>query len=209
MDQTCYTRHRPPPGFRKSRAKPKYSLPRQAIPGAGALGRVEVLGVAVGEVHRSDQVMRITKTSERPVPRGAEIRLVDAGRALRFLIKRRVSLTTWKCNGSMNGRGATVSATTANRRILSMSMCPHCGGELSPPSKIPWWKYDAPRTNLGCGTLLLIGIVVAIFSPRDTSSVERVGQQVQALQEKIDGLAKAIDKISPPAPPVTPPAKIP
>jgi hypothetical protein len=86
-----------------------------------------------------------------------------------------------------------------------MFMCPHCGKELDvrprpPRPPVSWWKYDpGPTANLGCGTLILIAIVVAMFSSRNTESVARLEQQVRALQEKIDGLGKGIEKLSPPA----------
>jgi hypothetical protein len=48
-----------------------------------------------------------------------------------------------------------------------VSFCPHCGKSVDVPRpKVPWWKYqpEGPTVGLGCGTLLLIGLVVAIFS---------------------------------------------
>jgi hypothetical protein len=83
-----------------------------------------------------------------------------------------------------------------------MFACPHCGKALdvSPRPRASWWKYDAgPTANLGCGTLILIAVIVAMVSSRSTESVARLEQQVQALQEKIDGLGKGIEKLSPPA----------
>lgn len=82
-----------------------------------------------------------------------------------------------------------------------MVECPHCGKALgeSPRRKIPWWRYDpGPSANLGCGTLIIIAIIVAIFSSRNTESAVRLEQEVRAFQEKIDGLSKGIEKLLPP-----------
>ena len=83
-----------------------------------------------------------------------------------------------------------------------MAVCPHCGKELdmSPRRQVPWWKYDpGPRANLGCGTLILIAIIVAMFSSRSSESVARLEQEVRTLQDKIDGLGHGIEKLLPPA----------
>jgi hypothetical protein len=62
----------------------------------------------------------------------------------------------------------------------------------------PWWRYDpGPTANLGCGTFILIAIIVAMFSSRDSESVTRLERQVRILQEKIDGLSRGIEKLSP------------
>jgi hypothetical protein len=71
---------------------------------------------------------------------------------------------------------------------------------MSPRRQVPWWKYDpGPTANLGCGTLILIAIIVAMFSSRSTESVARLEQEVRKLQEKIDGLGQGIEKLLPPA----------
>jgi hypothetical protein len=80
-----------------------------------------------------------------------------------------------------------------------MFVCPHCGKELdvSPRPQVPWWKYDpGPTANLGCGTLILIVIIVGIFSSRDTQSVARVEREVQSLREKVDLIGDAVAKIA-------------
>jgi hypothetical protein len=86
--------------------------------------------------------------------------------------------------------------------MSSMAVCPHCGKTLdvNPRRQVPWWKYDpGPTANLGCGTLILIAIIVAMFSSRSTESVARLEQEVRTLQEKIDGLGRGIEKLLPPA----------
>src|SRR5208337_3666659 len=71
----------------------------------------------------------------------------------------------------------------ATWRMSSMFVCPHCGKELDvspqhPRPPVPWWKYDpGPRANLGCGTLILIAIVVAAASSRNTEPVARLEQE--------------------------------
>jgi hypothetical protein len=47
--------------------------------------------------------------------------------------------------------------------------------------------------------LFVIAIIVAVFSSRNTESVDRLEQEVRALHEKIDGLGTVIEKLSPPA----------
>ncbi len=82
-----------------------------------------------------------------------------------------------------------------------MPVCPHCGNklELTPLRQVPWWKYDpGPKTNLGCGTLILIAILVAMFSSGNSESVARLEQQIRALEQKVDGLGKGIEKLLPP-----------
>jgi hypothetical protein len=86
--------------------------------------------------------------------------------------------------------------------MSSMFLCPHCGKEIevSPRRKVPWWKYDpGPAARLGCGTLILIAGIVAVFSARNTEPVERLEQEVRALHEKLDGLGKVTEKLLPPA----------
>jgi hypothetical protein len=86
--------------------------------------------------------------------------------------------------------------------MSSMFVCPHCGKELdvSPRREVPWWKYDpGPTARLGCGTLILIAGIVAVFSSRNSESEARLEQEVRALHEKIDGLGTAIEKLVPPA----------
>jgi hypothetical protein len=83
-----------------------------------------------------------------------------------------------------------------------MFKCPHCGKELdlSLRREVPWWRYDpGPTARLGCGTLILIAAIVAVFSSRNTESVERLEQEVRALHEKIDGLDRKLERLSPPS----------
>ena len=75
-----------------------------------------------------------------------------------------------------------------------MFPCPHCGKtiEVGPPAKVPWWKYDpgGARASLGCGTLILIAIIVAIFSrgADETDAIRALRKDIQALEQKIDNI---------------------
>ena len=75
-----------------------------------------------------------------------------------------------------------------------MVPCPHCGKpiEVGPRAEVGWWKYDPGGTpvSLGCGTLLLIAIIVIIFSGggSDGEALEALEQHMQVLEDKIDNL---------------------
>ncbi len=75
-----------------------------------------------------------------------------------------------------------------------MFACPHCGKAINvgPPADVPWYKYDPgpSRVSLGCGTLILIAIIVAMFSRGDDESneIRALQRQVQSLEQKIDKL---------------------
>lgn len=74
-----------------------------------------------------------------------------------------------------------------------MSICPHCGkAHAAPRENVPWWKYDpgGPTVGLGCGTVLLIGIVAAIFSRGGLNDLE---QQVRDLNKEVQAMSDAID----------------
>lgn len=78
-----------------------------------------------------------------------------------------------------------------------MAKCTQCGHEVS------FWSRDiftgacpkcgapgAQPASLGCGTLLLIGIVVAVFSRGGTGDLER---EVQGLRSAVGDLKKAVE----------------
>ncbi len=73
-----------------------------------------------------------------------------------------------------------------------MFSCPHCGKpiEVTPQAEVPWWRYDSGGTpvSLGCGTLILIAIIVAMFSGNAGNGVQQLRNDVQALDRKIDDL---------------------
>jgi hypothetical protein len=82
-----------------------------------------------------------------------------------------------------------------------MSTCPHCGQETEAvkPPKSSWWRSDLAShgVNLGCGSLILIAIIVAICSGGGglSNHLDRLDTDVQKLEKKIDQLGKAVDGI--------------
>ena len=76
-----------------------------------------------------------------------------------------------------------------------MFPCPHCGNKINvgPPAQVSWWQYESGRTpaSLGCGTLILIAIIVAIFSKGsdDSAAIRAMQKDIQKLEQKIDSLA--------------------
>ena len=76
-----------------------------------------------------------------------------------------------------------------------MFQCPHCHNdiEITPQEKLPWWKRDInrslPTTNLGCGTLIIIALIVAAFSNGAARDVRKLRKDVNRIEEKIDNLA--------------------
>ena len=73
-----------------------------------------------------------------------------------------------------------------------MFPCPHCGKtiDVGPPAKVSWWQYDpgGARVSLGCGTLILIAIIVAMFSRGgdETDAIRALQKDIQSLEQKID-----------------------
>ena len=76
-----------------------------------------------------------------------------------------------------------------------MFQCPHCHEQfdIAPKAKSPWWKYDpGPSANLGCGTLILIAIIVAIFSNANRGEEDRI---LRSLQEDVQAVGKKVDTL--------------
>lgn len=76
-----------------------------------------------------------------------------------------------------------------------MFPCPHCGEpiEVETPRDVPWYKDENGRNvSLGCGTLVIIAIIVAVFSGDgdDSNEIRALGKQIQSLEEKIDELVE-------------------
>ena len=71
-----------------------------------------------------------------------------------------------------------------------MFPCPHCGKtiDVGPPAQISWWQYDlgGPRASLGCGTLILIAFIVAMFSRGGAEDIRALRKDIQSLEQKID-----------------------
>ena len=70
-----------------------------------------------------------------------------------------------------------------------MFPCPHCGKtiDVGPTAKVPWWQYDpGGGASLGCGTLILIAIIVAMFSQGGDDDIRDLRRDIQSLEQKID-----------------------
>ncbi len=77
-----------------------------------------------------------------------------------------------------------------------MAHCPHCGEKVGAAAR--------DGVSLGCGTLILIAIIVSMFSGRggdpndiDTirSDVGAIRQNIQALTTKVDAIDTAVRRI--------------
>ena len=77
-----------------------------------------------------------------------------------------------------------------------MFHCPHCGKAIDDESSdnIPSCNYDPSRVkaSLGCGTFVLIAIIVAIFTSAgdDSKSLRDLQGEIQKLVQKIDQQAQ-------------------
>ncbi len=75
-----------------------------------------------------------------------------------------------------------------------MFPCPHCGKaiEVEAPAKARWWEFDAGQghVSLGCGTLIVIAIIVAVFSRGEDPSgaIRDLRNDIQALEQKIGAI---------------------
>lgn len=70
-----------------------------------------------------------------------------------------------------------------------MLTCPHCGKEIEvkQTTDVSWWQYDPGRgTSLGCGTLIIIAIIVAMFSRGGADDIRELRKDIQSLEKKID-----------------------
>jgi hypothetical protein len=78
-----------------------------------------------------------------------------------------------------------------------MVVCPKCGYEFEPepPPRKPWLRRDlAPMgvANLGCGSMILIAIIVAMCSGIGQASLKT---EIQKLEQKVDQLTAEVDKL--------------
>ena len=75
-----------------------------------------------------------------------------------------------------------------------MVVCPHCGQEMEfkEPEKVSWWKYQPMNrgVSLGCGTLIIIAIIVAVFS--GNNDVSRLSKKVDALTVLVEEIHTSI-----------------
>jgi len=83
-----------------------------------------------------------------------------------------------------------------------MFPCPHCQQpiEVTPGPNVPWWNRELgnPRASLGCGTLILIGIIVALCAGgpirRDLDDLK---DEIRRLEKKVDALADVVKPATP------------
>jgi hypothetical protein len=76
-----------------------------------------------------------------------------------------------------------------------MFPCPHCHKPIeigiAPDGKVPWYKFEPgnAQVSLGCGTLLLIAIIVAFCSGGiSDTEFESLRRDIERLEKKIDAL---------------------
>jgi hypothetical protein len=84
--------------------------------------------------------------------------------------------------------------TSPTERAHVMFHCPHCGKtiEMDSPTPVPWWQYQPAQrsVSLGCGTLIIIAIIVAMFSQSgdESKSIRDLQRDIQKLQRTVDTL---------------------
>ena len=61
--------------------------------------------------------------------------------------------------------------------------------------------HNTPRVQLGCGTLIIIAIIVALFS--GDRSERKLRNEIRQLRETVERLEKKIDALQPPTTPTT------
>ncbi len=74
-----------------------------------------------------------------------------------------------------------------------MIICPHCGEpiEVSHRVEVPWYQRDlggSTRASLGCGTFIIIAIIVAVFS--SSGDNREVREDLRAVENKLDRLSQ-------------------
>jgi outer membrane murein-binding lipoprotein Lpp len=65
---------------------------------------------------------------------------------------------------------------------------------------MPWWKYDAgnPTVSLGCGTLLAIGVIVALCSGGiSKSQFNDLRGDLRRLENKVEAVDASLKQLAP------------
>ena len=90
----------------------------------------------------------------------------------------------------------------AASRLGTRSGCLHCGKPIESGRRdsVPWWRYDPGRPTVGCGTLIIIAIIVSIFSrSKDASDqIRSLRSDVRNLDKKMDALQISIRRFATP-----------
>ena len=75
-----------------------------------------------------------------------------------------------------------------------MLVCPHCNQEIEFKAlkKVSWWNkpIGGPSVSLGCGTLIIIAIIVGVFS-----GTNDISGDVFRLSQKVDALTVLVEEI--------------
>ena len=75
-----------------------------------------------------------------------------------------------------------------------MFVCPHCNQmiEVNAQDTVPWWKYQPMKrgVSLGCGTLIIIAIIVAVFS--EDNGVSKLSRKVDELTVLVEEIHASI-----------------
>ena len=77
-----------------------------------------------------------------------------------------------------------------------MLVCPHCNQEIEFKAleKVSWWNkpIGGPSVSLGCGTLIIMAIIVSIFSNSDSSGVADLSRKVDNLTVIVEAIHTSV-----------------
>jgi hypothetical protein len=77
-----------------------------------------------------------------------------------------------------------------------MFQCPHCQQPIQFESgtNMPWWNRElgSPRASLGCGTLILIAIIVAVCSGglNNNNELHELQREIRTMREMVEALTE-------------------
>ena len=77
-----------------------------------------------------------------------------------------------------------------------MIVCPHCSQEIEvkTPKKVSLWNkpIGGPSASLGCATLIIIAIIVAVFSGSNDNDIYTLSQKVDELTVLVEEIHRSI-----------------